>query len=97
MAAAPDFIRVEVAYADPERQFLRVLELPAAATVADAILVSGVEGECGIDTATLEVGVWSRPASPGRRLVDGDRVEIYRPLKVDPKEARRKRAVRVKS
>lgn len=87
-------IAVEVAYAEPRRQFLRRIEVPAAATVADAILASGVERECGIDASALGVGVWSRPAARDARLRDGDRVELYRPLRVDPKEARRRRAER---
>lgn len=87
-------IRIEVAYADPGRQFLRVVELHGPATVADAIVASGVEEECGIDAATLGIGIWSRPAAPTRRLVDGDRVELYRPLRIDPKDARRKRAAK---
>jgi putative ubiquitin-RnfH superfamily antitoxin RatB of RatAB toxin-antitoxin module len=87
-------IRVEVAYAEPERQFLRTLDLPAGASVADAIAASGLAGEFSIDTDTLTVGIWSKPVARGRRLDAGDRVELYRPLKADPKESRRRRARR---
>jgi putative ubiquitin-RnfH superfamily antitoxin RatB of RatAB toxin-antitoxin module len=66
--------------------------LPADATVADAIVASGVESEYGIDASALAVGIWSRPVAPTAPLKDGDRVELYRPLKADPKETRRRRA-----
>lgn len=87
-------IAVEVAYAEPARQFLRALHLPSGSTVADAIAAADVERECRIDAAALEVGVWSRRATLHTRLRDGDRVELYRPLRIDPKDARRLRAQR---
>ncbi|MDR2013828.1 MAG: RnfH family protein [Rhodanobacter sp.] len=87
-------IRVEVAYAEPRRQFLRALDLPAGATVADALAASGLAEELSLDTAALTVGVWSKPVTRDRRLDAGDRVELYRPLKADPKESRRHRARR---
>lgn len=87
-------IAVEVAFAEPHRQFLRRVELPAGATVGDAIRASGVERECGIEASALDAGIWSKPASRDATLREGDRVELYRPLRVDPKEARRRRAER---
>ncbi len=87
-------IRIEVAYAEPARQFLRRLELAAGATVAQAIDASGLAREFAIDTAALVAGVWSNAIARDAPLHDGDRVELYRPLKADPKEARRKRAER---
>lgn len=89
-----DPIAVEVAYAEPRRQFLQRVELRSGATVADAIRASGVERECAIDAESLAVGVWSKTVDRGTLLRDGDRVELYRPLQVDPKEARRRRAER---
>ena len=85
-------IDVEVAYAEPSRQFLRRITLAAGATIADAIAASGLEAELGIDTSPLAAGIWSKPKPRDTRLADGDRVEIYRPLTADPKEARRRRA-----
>jgi putative ubiquitin-RnfH superfamily antitoxin RatB of RatAB toxin-antitoxin module len=85
-------IDVEVAYVAPGVQFLRALSLCVPASVADAIRESGVEAECSIDAARLAVGIWSKPASRTAPLRQGDRVEIYRPLRIDPKEARRQRA-----
>ena len=87
-------ILVEVAYAEPQRQFLRALRVPAGSTVAQAIAASGVENECGIDANALSIGVWSKPVARGACVREGDRIEMYRPLKIDPKEARRLRAQR---
>lgn len=92
--AEPPAIEVELAYAEPQRQFLRRFELPSGATIADAIAASGVEQAFGIDAGPLAAGIWSKPASRDAPLRDGDRVELYRPLKADPKESRRRRAER---
>lgn len=85
-------ISVEVAYAEPQRQFLRRVELPEGATVADALRASELEREFDLDASALAVGLWSRPVARQTPLRDGDRVELYRPLQVDPKESRRRRA-----
>ena len=86
-------IRVEVACVTPQRQFLRAFNLPAGASVADAIAASGVAAAFPeLDVANAKVGVFSRPATREQALRDGDRVEIYRPLVADPKEVRRRRA-----
>lgn len=90
--AKPESMRVEVAYAELKRQFLREVELPFGATVADALVASGVEVECALNLGDLRIGIWSKPVDRSSVVVDGDRVELYRPLKIDPKEARRKRA-----
>jgi putative ubiquitin-RnfH superfamily antitoxin RatB of RatAB toxin-antitoxin module len=87
-----EVIRIEVAYAEPDRQFLRAFELQFGATVADAIKASGIEIEFSIDVSTLSAGIWSKPVLPETQLDDGDRVELYRPLRIDPMDARRKRA-----
>ena len=86
----PPVVRVSLVYAEPERVFSVTLELPDGATVADAIDRSGIQtARPDID---IRVGIFSRKATRASRLRDGDRVEIYRPLKIDPKEARRRRA-----
>lgn len=89
-----DTIDVEVAYAEPSRQFLRRITLGAGATIADAIAASGLESELGVDASALATGIWSKPKPRDTPLADGDRVELYRPLTADPKEARRRRASR---
>lgn len=85
-------IRVEIAYAEADRQFLRAFELPAGSTVADALRVSGIYGEFAINPEAITFGIWSKPVSIDTEISDGDRVELYRPLKIDPMDARRKRA-----
>lgn len=86
-------IRVEIVYAQPAQQVRRRVSLPAGSSVADAVRASGLLGEFpGIDTRRL--GIFGRLAPPDTRLREGDRVEIYRPLRADPKEVRRLRAAR---
>ena len=85
-------IRVEVAYVDGACQFLREVAVPRGATLAEAITASGFAQTTGVDVDRLDAGVWSKRASRDRVLDDGDRVELYRPLRLDPMEARRARA-----
>lgn len=91
-------MRVEVVYARPEEQALVEIELAAGATVRDAVRASGlVERFPEIDPDEGPFGIFSRACEPDHVLRAGDRVEIYRPLQVDPKEARRLRAARRKT
>ena len=55
-----------------------------------------MQGEAAVDISTQAVGIWGRVAGLETELAEGDRVEIYRPLAMDPKEARRLRARRRK-
>ena len=86
-------MKVEVVYALPDVQHSLVLDLPAGATVADAV----TEAEqdllfCRFPLRTSAVGVWGEVVTHDRTLKEGDRLEIYRPLVADPKDARRARA-----
>ena len=91
-------LRIEVVLALPSRQALVSLEMGAGATVAQAIEKSGIaEKFPGQDLATCAVGVWGQVVERERRLRDGDRVELYRPLLMDPQEARRELAAKGKS
>ena len=86
-------IAVSVICAEPGRAFSVDLILPDGATVADAIAESGIRDAWpDVEIRADRVGIFARKVSLDARLRDGDRVEIYRPLKIDPKEARRKRA-----
>lgn len=86
-------IRVSVVHAEPDRVFSVNLELPPGATVADAIVQSGIRRvRPEVEIRDDRVGIFARKAGLQTVLRDGDRVEIYRPLKIDPKEARRRRA-----
>jgi len=87
--------RVEVVYATSERQGLYVLEVAAGATVREAIEASGVLAAFPeIELAHARVGIHGRLATLTTRLGDDDRVEILRPLRADPQDARRRRARR---
>ena len=95
VASDSPVITVEVAYAGVTRQIVRRLELRAGSTVLEAITAAGLEEAVppgGIDPARL--GIFSRRVSADQVLCHGDRVEIYRPLTLDPMEARRQRALR---
>lgn len=69
-----------------------VVELPAGATLIEAIRASRVlQRHPELDLAQARRGVWGRVQPDDTPLRERDRVEIYRPLQVDPKEARRQR------
>jgi putative ubiquitin-RnfH superfamily antitoxin RatB of RatAB toxin-antitoxin module len=90
-------LRVEVVYCPRPGVTDRVaLTLPAGATAVDALVASGLAQRHGLAGAGLKLGIWSRACEPGSLLRDRDRVEIYRALVVDPKEARRLRYARHK-
>ncbi len=81
-------ILVEVAYALPDKQSIYALRVPVNATALEAVNRSPLLTD--YPAAVVEqVGIFSRPVSHDTLLREGDRVEVYRPLKVDPKERRR--------
>lgn len=86
-------IAVEVAYAAAPHRIDRVaLCLPAGSTALQALRASGLADR--LDAAVLDgltLGLWGRAVEPGAVLRDRDRLELLRPLEVDPKEARRQR------
>ena len=84
-------LQIEVVYALPGRQELRRVSLDEASTVEDALRASGLLAEFP-ELDALRVGIFGRPAPRDTVLHDRDRVEIYRSLEADPKEARRARA-----
>lgn len=79
-------LRIEVVRARPERHETVVLELEQGATVRAALLAAGMPLD-------QPVGIHGRRVELDARVADGDRVEIYRPLRVEPREARRRRAL----
>jgi putative ubiquitin-RnfH superfamily antitoxin RatB of RatAB toxin-antitoxin module len=86
-------IRIEVVYALPGEQALVTLELPEGASVGQAVERSGLLARFPeIDPRRVKTGIFGKVAAAGTTLEDGDRVEIYRPLRADPREARRTRA-----
>jgi putative ubiquitin-RnfH superfamily antitoxin RatB of RatAB toxin-antitoxin module len=83
-------LRVSVVYQRPGFVFDRTVELPAPATIGEAIDASGVRRAVEeLAVGELAVGVFSERRTLAASLHDGDRVEIYRPLCIEPKEARR--------
>jgi hypothetical protein len=88
-------IHIEVAYATPDKQVLLDLSVPAGTTVAEGIEQSAIRDEFPeLNMDIKAVGIFSRKVPLDHVLREGDRIEIYRPLIADPKEVRRKRALK---
>jgi len=92
-SAAP-IVRVAIACSPGAgHAFEMTLTLPAPATALDAIRASGLfERHPELGLGEPLIGIWGRACALEAVLADGDRVEIYRPLTMDPNEARRLRA-----
>jgi uncharacterized protein len=88
-------ISIEVAYALPERQAVIALDVAENCTVLAAVQHSGIGRHFpDIDITSARYGIFGTPvADPASQLLrPGDRVEIYRPLLIDPKAVRKQRA-----
>lgn len=95
---ARSYLRIEVVYARPEKQTLLKLRVPAGTTVREAARLSGIRGEFPeIDLAVNKLGVFGKKVPADTPVKEGDRVEIYRPLKADPREVRRRLAAEGKT
>jgi uncharacterized protein len=91
----PELMSIEVAYAIPEQQAIVALDLPEGSSMETAVLASGLLAQFSeIDLSTTAVGIFGKVCELNQLLKAGDRVEIYRPLHHDPKEARRQRAAK---
>ena len=92
---AEALIDVEVAYATPEQQMIIALKMLEGATVEQAINASGLL-DCFPEIAAgdIKAGIFGNICKLDQHLRQADRVEIYRPLIHDPKEARRQRAAK---
>jgi len=91
-------IAVEVAYALPEKQQIVAVEVPEGTTALTAVELSHIADrfeQLEIDDA-IKLGIFGKAVGHDHVLVAGDRVEIYRPLLVDPKEVRKRRAEEAK-
>ncbi len=87
----PALIRVSVAYALPERQVWLKFNMPEGATAGEAIIRSGILHQCPeIDMNLARIGIFGRIVKPDQVLSEGDRVEIYRPLRHPPAKRKRK-------
>ncbi len=85
-------VKVELVYITSDNAtFYLTMDLPVGTTVATALSLSKVY-DTHPEVASLAVGIYSKPVSKDTVLRDGDRIEIYRPLRLDPKEKRRQLA-----
>jgi len=86
-------VKITLVYSPGPRQVREwSLELPAGSTAAQAVAASGVVTEFPeLASGRLALGIWGKKTGLRQALCDLDRVEIYRPLRVDPKVARRER------
>ncbi len=95
---ADERISVEVAYALPHKQKIVAVQLAPGTTARDAVRQSGIAREFpGLDVETADLGLYGKAVKPEYVVAAGDRIEVYRPLKDDPKEARRARAAKAKA
>ena len=86
-------MKVELVYIDTDEEFIVSLDMAAAATVADAVEQSQVLDKFpSLKAVDYQLGIYSQEVSAETRLQAGDRVEVYRPLALDPMEVRRQRA-----
>jgi uncharacterized protein len=86
-------LRIEIAYAEPQRAIVKAFRLAPGACVADALQLAALDPDfSALDLANSALGIFGRPIRADQLLQDGDRIEIYRPLTADPKAARRARA-----
>jgi uncharacterized protein len=93
-----EMIEVEVAFATPEKQLIKSLEVEKGTTAEQAIILSKIAIEFEqFDVLNMPVGIFSKSVSKDYVLQALDRVEIYRPLIADPKEVRKKRAAEAKA
>ena len=88
-------MRVELAYADPSREVLIGFDVPSGSTVLDCVELSGLFRLVpDLRDARPGFAVFGRRVEPTDLVSKGDRIEVLRPLEIDPKEARRLRAHR---
>jgi putative ubiquitin-RnfH superfamily antitoxin RatB of RatAB toxin-antitoxin module len=85
-------LRIEVVWAQRERQTLIALAVPPGTTAGGAVEQSGIRARHPEIPSQAPIGIHGRVVAASCELADGDRVEIYRPLPADPKETRRRLA-----
>jgi putative ubiquitin-RnfH superfamily antitoxin RatB of RatAB toxin-antitoxin module len=90
-------IWVEVAYALPNKQKIIKLDVPEGSTVFQAAVLSSIDAEfSGVDLETSNMGIFGKVVKNPKtqEIKQGQRVEVYRPLLIDPKQARLNRAAK---
>lgn len=85
-------LEIEVVYGLPDKQVLKKMNVQNGCTAREAVCQSGLDEIFSeLDLQTAPLGIFGKSVKDETLLRDKDRIEIYRPLLVDPKEARRKR------
>ncbi len=88
-------MKISVVYAMSDRQIVRDIQISEGATISDALELSGIREEIpDVDIMLAVVGIYGKVTARNVALKHGDRVEIYRPLREEPKVARLKRAAK---
>ena len=88
-------VKIEIAYMSPNHQILIALNVPNNTTIEEAILLSDLlQQSPEVDLQKNAVGIFSHKVNLQQQIQAGDRIEIYRDLKIDPKVARRLRAIK---
>ena len=86
-------LEIEIVYGLAERQVLKSMTVAEGTTIREAVPQSSLEVEFPeLDLQQAPLGIFGKAVKDETALRDGDRIEVYRPLLIDPKEARRKRA-----
>lgn len=85
-------LEIEVVYGLPDKQVLKKMNVQNGCTAREAVCQSGLDEIFSeLDLQTAPLGIFGKSVKDETLLRDKDRIEIYRPLLIDPKEARRKR------
>ncbi len=93
--SAENLINIELVFATSDKQRLNSVAIRSGTTAREAIVQSGAGGEYpGFDLSRCPLGIWGRVVADNRILVEGDRLEVYRPLRRDPRDARRELALK---
>ncbi|KZN46103.1 RnfH family protein [Pseudoalteromonas luteoviolacea] len=90
-------IKVEVVFALPDKATTVTVDVAEGTSAEQVVLQSGILERCPeIESTNLSLGIWNRTVKLHQVVKEGDRIEVYRPLIADPKEARRRRADKAK-
>jgi len=91
--ATTALVHATVVYCTPSQSHVIAVAVPPGTTLKEAVMGSGITCVAPeLDGVVLDLGVFNRPSPGGTPVRPGDRIEVYRPLTVDPKAARRVRA-----
>jgi putative ubiquitin-RnfH superfamily antitoxin RatB of RatAB toxin-antitoxin module len=91
-----ELLNIEVCYASDDLQFLQALQVPAGTTIAAALALSDLPARLPqLDVQSAPIGLYGKKKSADTVLREHDRIEVYRPLIADPKQARRRRKAAV--